>query len=127
MLRSRSRSRPGVRAGCGRGHEGCHRRHTISVRGRFPTEGRRHGEDIVARFRRATGQLNGMRAMYKDGRYCIDVFDQRSAVAAAVDSDALLVLEDHVNACVREAMTKGSTEAKVDELLAAVRRCAHRR
>lgn len=60
--------------------------------------------------------------MYEDGRYCIDVLDQLSAVAAATDAVALLVLEDHIRACVREAIEAGDADEKVDELVAAVRR-----
>ncbi len=89
---------------------------------RAPAAGRQHGEDIVARLRKATGQLGGVRAMYEDDRYCIDVLDQLSAATAAIDSVALLILEDHINACVREAMNTGTTDEKVGELVSAVRR-----
>jgi DNA-binding FrmR family transcriptional regulator len=89
---------------------------------RAPAPGRKHGEDIVARLRKATGQLGGVRRMYEDDRYCIDVLDQVSAVTAAIDSIALLILEDHINACVREAMRTGTTDEKVAELVSAVRR-----
>jgi DNA-binding FrmR family transcriptional regulator len=89
---------------------------------RAPAPGWRHGEDIVSRLRKATGQLAGVRGMYEDGRYCIDVLDQLSAATAAIDSVALLILEDHINACVREAMHTGETEVKVAELVSAVSR-----
>jgi DNA-binding FrmR family transcriptional regulator len=90
--------------------------------GRSSAPGRRYGEDVTARLRKATGQVAGVQAMYEDGRYCIDVLDQLSAVTAAIDSVALLILEDHINACVRDAMRKGDTEEKVTELVSAVRR-----
>jgi DNA-binding FrmR family transcriptional regulator len=95
-----------------------------STRGRklVPAPGRKHGEDIVNRLRKAVGQLDGVRRMYEDDRYCIDVLDQVSAVTAAIDSIALLILEDHINACVREAMRTGTTDEKVIELVSAVRR-----
>jgi len=60
--------------------------------------------------------------MYEDGRYCIDVLDQVSAARAGLEAVALLILEDHVNGCVREATEGGKGEQKADELLAAVRR-----
>lgn len=89
---------------------------------RTPAPGRQLGADITARLRRASGQLDGVRTMYEDGRYCIDVLDQLSAVSAAVDSVALLILHDHVNACIRDAMEHGDTDEKVTELITAVRR-----
>ena len=60
--------------------------------------------------------------MVENGRYCIDVLDQLSAVRAAIDAVALLVLSDHINACVRDAMESGDSDEKVAELDAAVRR-----
>ena len=84
--------------------------------------GPRHEDEIVARLRRATGQLAGVQAMYQDGRYCIDILDQLAAVTAAVDSVALLVLQDHVTTCVREALVDGDADEKTAELVTAVRR-----
>jgi DNA-binding FrmR family transcriptional regulator len=87
-----------------------------------PAPGRKHGEDIVARLRKATGQLSGVRSMYEDDRYCVDVLGQLSAVTAAVDSAALLILEDHTHACLREAVHSGKPDEKIAELVFAVRR-----
>jgi CsoR family transcriptional regulator, copper-sensing transcriptional repressor len=84
--------------------------------------GPRQDAEVVARLRRATGQLAGVTGMVENGRYCIDVLDQLAAVSAAVDAVALLVLSDHINACVRAAIESGETDEKVAELDAAVRR-----
>ena len=84
--------------------------------------GVRHDGDILSRLRKAGGQLNGITGMVEDGRYCIDILDQLSAVGAAIDAIALIVLEDHMNSCVRDAIDHGDAAAKVDELAAAVRR-----
>jgi CsoR family transcriptional regulator, copper-sensing transcriptional repressor len=80
----------------------------------------RRDREIASRLRRATGQLAGVTRMHDDGRYCIDVLDQLSAVSAAIDTVALLVLEDHIHTCVLAAIEDGDAEAKVDELAAAV-------
>ena len=82
-----------------------------------------HQRDIASRLTKARGQLRGVHAMYDNGRSCIDVLDQLSAVAAATDAIALLILEDHIRACVRDAIDGGDTDEKVDELVTAVRRC----
>ena len=76
----------------------------------------------MSRLRKATGQLTGVTSMYQDDRYCLDVLDQLSAVTAAVDADAVLILTDHINACVREAIDTGDTEQKAPELVTVVRR-----
>lgn len=81
-------------------------------------------EDIVKRLRRIEGQVTGIRKMQEDGRYCIDVLDQISAARAGLEATALLILEDHVNVCVREAIDEGKGEEKAAELLEAVGRFA---
>ena len=94
----------------------------IGGRGRLRAAGAGPDREIVARLRKATGQLAGVTSMYEDGRYCIDVLDQLSAVSAAVDAVGLLVLDGHVRTCVRDAIDGGDADEKVTELLAAVRR-----
>ena len=89
---------------------------------RVRSSGPRQGEQIVSRLRKASGQLAGVTGMVQDGRYCIDVLDQLSAVSAAVDAIALLILSDHINACVRQAIADDDTDEKVAELVSAVRR-----
>jgi len=80
--------------------------------------GPRQDREILSRLRKASGQLSGVTGMVEDGRYCIDVLDQ----LAAVDAIALLVLSDHINACVRSAIESGYSDEKVAELVAGVRR-----
>ena len=92
----------------------------VSTRQRVP--GNRHDTDILSRLRKATGQLTGIATMYEDGRYCIDILDQLAAVNAAVDAVALILLEDHMNSCVRDAIAHGDADEKVTELAGAVRR-----
>ena len=86
------------------------------------TPGPRREPQITSRLRKATGQLTGITGMYEEGRYCIDILDQLAAVSAAIDAVALLVLTDHINACVRAAIEHGDAEEKIGELVAAVRR-----
>ena len=84
--------------------------------------GTRHEQEIASRLRRASGQLSGVLRMYEDGRYCIDVLDQLAAVTAACDAVGVLILEDHIRACVRGAIEAGAADEKVDELVASIRR-----
>lgn len=73
---------------------------------------REHHGEIVGRLRRIEGQVSGIYRMYEGSRYCIDVLDQISAARAGLEAAALLILEDHVNGCVTEALEggKGPTE-----------------
>ena len=63
--------------------------------------------DIQKRLNRAIGQLNGVKAMIEDNRYCGDVLVQVSAVESAVRAFGYLVLEDHMNTCVAEKIRAG--------------------
>ena len=85
-----------------------------------------NSENILKRLRRIEGQVSGIRKMQEGGRYCIDVLDQISAARAALEATALLILEDHVNGCVREAIDQGKGNEKAAELLEAVGRFARR-
>ncbi len=80
-----------------------------------------HSRQVRARLHRAGGQLAGATRMYDTGRSCVDVLDQLSAAAAAVDAAALLVLEDQLDACLRGPARDGD-EAAVEELAAVLRR-----
>lgn len=91
---------------------------TTRPRGSAP----RQETEVLSRLRKSTGPLAGVTSMYEDGRYCVEVLDQLSAVTAAVDAVAVLMLTDHINACVREAIATGDTAEKVVELVTAVRR-----
>jgi DNA-binding FrmR family transcriptional regulator len=81
-------------------------------------------QDIVKRLRRIEGQVSGIRKMQEGGRYCIDVLDQISAARAGLEATVLLILEDHVNGCIREAIDEGKGDEKAAELLEAVGRFA---
>ncbi len=72
--------------------------------------------------RRVEGQIRGLQKMVDEDRYCIDVLTQVGAVKAALDGVALLLLADHTEHCVTEAIRAGKGGAKVKELNGAVER-----
>jgi len=85
-------------------------------------EGPRRDSEILGRLRKASGQLTGIAGMYERRRYCVEILDQLAAVNAALDAVALMLLEDHVNHCVRAAVEQGDAEEKMGELAQAIRR-----
>lgn len=62
---------------------------------------------LVNRLNRIAGQLNGIKKMIEENRYCGDVLVQVSAVESAVRAFGYLVLEDHMNTCVAEKIRAG--------------------
>jgi DNA-binding FrmR family transcriptional regulator len=85
---------------------------------------------LIRRLHRIEGQVRGIERMVEDDRYCIDVLTQISAVTTALESVALVILDDHVNHCVAGALASGdpaAAEEKSRELLDAVHRFARAR
>jgi DNA-binding FrmR family transcriptional regulator len=77
---------------------------------------------LIRRLRRIEGQVRGIERMIERHEYCIDILQQTAALRAAVDSVALLILEDHVQGCVRTAAEQGDADKYIEEVLDVVRR-----
>ena len=79
---------------------------------------------IVARLSRIEGQVRGIKQMAQNGEYCIDILTQISAANSALKSVALLLLDDHLDHCVRQAVAQGDqvAEDKLQEASAAIAR-----
>jgi CsoR family transcriptional regulator, copper-sensing transcriptional repressor len=79
------------------------------------------------RLRRIEGQVRGLQRMVDEDAYCVDILTQVAAVQTALEQVAVNVLDGHVRHCVADAVAgadDGEGEAKLDELMAAVRRFA---
>jgi DNA-binding FrmR family transcriptional regulator len=81
---------------------------------------------IHNRLRRIEGQVRGLQRMVDEDAYCIDILTQVAAVQTALEQVAVNVLDGHVRHCVADAVADdgGEADAKLDELMAAVRRFA---
>ncbi|MBI4287148.1 MAG: metal-sensitive transcriptional regulator [Chloroflexi bacterium] len=78
-------------------------------------------QEILTRLRRMEGQLRGIQRMVENDKYCIDVLTQISSIIAAAQRVGAIVLKDHINGCVRKALTDGqSSDDAVNELVEAV-------
>jgi CsoR family transcriptional regulator, copper-sensing transcriptional repressor len=77
---------------------------------------------LLRRLSRIEGQVRGIARMIEREEYCVDILQQTSALRAAVDAVSLLVLEDHVQGCIRTASEQGDVQQYVDEILDVVRR-----
>jgi DNA-binding FrmR family transcriptional regulator len=79
------------------------------------------------RLRRIEGQVRGLQRMVDEDAYCIDILTQVAAVQTALEQVAVNVLDAHVRGCVADAVAGADEEtadARLDELMAAVRRFA---
>lgn len=62
------------------------------------------------RIHRMIGQLQGIEKMIDDNRYCGDILIQVSALESALQSLGYLILEDHLETCVRQKVHDGDEE-----------------
>jgi DNA-binding FrmR family transcriptional regulator len=80
--------------------------------------------DVLRRLRRIEGQVRGLQRQVESDTYCIDVLTQVSATTRALESVALLLLNDHLSHCVAHAVAEGGEVAdeKLREANAAIAR-----
>lgn len=77
---------------------------------------------LLTRLKRLEGQVRGIAKMIEEDRYCIDVLQQIASVRAAADGVALILLRDHLEGCVVQAVEAGCAPEKIDEVVEVVRR-----
>jgi DNA-binding FrmR family transcriptional regulator len=77
-----------------------------------------HQRELVQRLRRIEGQVRGIERMVIEPRLCLDILQQLSAVAAAVERVRVGIIRYHVKKCVPAAIRQGGVEQTrhLDEL-----------
>lgn len=61
---------------------------------------------LLARTNRIIGQLDGIKKMIDNDRYCADILIQLSAVDSAIKSLASVILDNHMHSCVVDSIKK---------------------
>ena len=77
---------------------------------------------LLARLRRIEGQVRGLQRQVENETYCIDVLTQVSAATKALQSVALLLLDDHLGHCVSHATDPEDRDRKLAEASQAISR-----
>jgi DNA-binding FrmR family transcriptional regulator len=62
------------------------------------------------------GQIEGIISMIEGGRYCIDISNQLLAVCAGIRRANKLILAQHMENCVMDAIKNGNEEEKINEI-----------
>lgn len=74
---------------------------------------------VLNRLSRAIGHLESVKKMVEDGRDCTEVLTQLSAVKAALNNTGKVILHDHINHCIVDAVESGDQQA-LEELNKAI-------
>ena len=83
------------------------------------THSHQHTRAVVNRLARAIGHLERVKAMVEEGRDCSEVLIQLAAVRSALNNTGKVILKDHLEHCVVDALEAGD-RAAIDELNRAI-------
>ena len=70
-----------------------------------------HTKAVLNRVSRAIGHLNAVKKMIEDGRDCSEVLIQLSAVRAEITNVSKVILKDHVDHCIVDALQNNDDKA----------------
>lgn len=74
-------------------------------------------QQIKNRLRRIEGQVRGVERMVGDGRYCIDVLTQLSAISESLRRVTLMVSQSHAKGCITRFVEEGHGDEAIEELV----------
>lgn len=77
-------------------------------------------QQLINRLKTVEGHVRGVQRMVDQDEYCIDIIKQTQAIQRALDTFNRIILAQHLNGCVTEAIRgedPGERERVVNELL----------
>ena len=83
------------------------------------THSHQNTKTVLNRLSRASGHLESVKRMVKDGRDCSEVLIQLSAVISALKNTGKIVLKDHMENCIVDAVRSGD-KTKIEDLTKAI-------
>lgn len=81
----------------------------------------KHTKEVSNRLARAIGHLQKVKQMVDDGEDCSEVLVQLAAVKSAINNTGKIILQDHIEHCIVDAVEHGDKEA-IKELEVAIDR-----
>lgn len=78
-------------------------------------------ENLHRRFKKIIGQIQGIERMIDEGVPCEDILTQISAAKSALNKAGQVVLEGHINHCIKDAVKNGDVDA-LDNFAKAIER-----
>ena len=78
-------------------------------------------KSVINRLSRAIGHLNSVKRMVETGRDCTEVLMQLAAVQSALSSTAKVILKDHIEHCLLDAVEQKDMQA-IEELNTVIER-----
>jgi DNA-binding FrmR family transcriptional regulator len=73
-----------------------------------------HTKNVINRMNRAIGHMESVRTMVEEGRDCSEVLIQIAAVRSAINNIGKLILKEHIDHCVVDAVETGDQQCLDD-------------
>lgn len=90
------------------GHEHVHTHHT-----------HKETKAVLNRMSKIIGHMEAVKTMVENGRDCSEVLIQLAAVKSAISSVSRVILKDHIDHCIVDAVRENDTES-IEELKKAI-------
>ena len=101
-------------------HDGAHSHDNMHVHDDTHTHNGSHPHHhentkaVLNRMSRAIGHMESIKTMIENGRDCTEVLIQIAAVRSAINNVGKIILEDHINHCIVDAVETGDEQALKD-------------
>jgi DNA-binding FrmR family transcriptional regulator len=77
----------------------------------------KHKTSALNRLKTVRGHMDAVIAMVSDERYCPEIMKQVSALQASLEKVNRILLQNHLETCVLDAVEEGRSGQIVDELM----------
>ena len=82
-------------------------------------------QEQMPHLNRVSGQVEGIKKMIEERRYCPEILNQLRAIRSAIKSIELRILDTHLSSCVNEAclsQDQNEQRKKIDEIRELIKR-----
>jgi DNA-binding FrmR family transcriptional regulator len=77
----------------------------------------------ISSINRVVGQLDGIKKMIQNHRYCVEIMNQLKATYSALKGIELAILKTHLETCIFESFNdKDKFNDKIDEIIALLKK-----
>jgi CsoR family transcriptional regulator, copper-sensing transcriptional repressor len=77
--------------------------------------------NLDIRFKKIEGQIKGVNNMIQNNVYCDNILNQISSIQSALSSARNVLLEAHINSCIKESI-EGGEDSVIKELMKTLNR-----
>jgi len=79
-------------------------------------------KNATTRLKKIEGQIRGVMKMVENEKDCIDIINQITAAEKALKGVSSIIMKQHVESCVTEAVSRGKGKEMVNELIETIYR-----